>query len=335
MGLTIKKLLKYFTPDELKDALFNINEPRSGTRGELENRILAEWEEHNRTWFDLLAFLPDDVLATICDDYNENSDGIRSTLIRRIVKLLESSKPINNSPPTKPQSSDSLSAEGSSYIRKKTDGVNQYPKKRLIIAIVAALVAITTIAANFATIVSMIEGNSQNKATVVMMPNETQSSKGVAKIYFYDNTPYGKILLNLDFFKPNPDYVTYDKILMLGALPTDGVINVKLSSQYYKQYNESMFILRDMSMDAIKPIPVSSGKLNMSVPINLYPRYSSSNNYQNMNDTQWYEVPVGNATFRFDYIDTNNDNQSFFFTQPLSVKVKGCQDNENKPIPCK
>ena len=89
MGLTFAKLLEYFGVQELKDVLREINELQTGTRPELAKRVYSKWLTYNRKVDDLLDFLDDDTLKTICYDYNENHKGDTSLLKRRIKKLLK------------------------------------------------------------------------------------------------------------------------------------------------------------------------------------------------------------------------------------------------------
>lgn len=86
MSLSTKKLLlDYFTVEDLKDALSDINEKVSGTKEELIKRLTRTWKEHNRDNYELLEFLDDTSLQMICYYYNlDATPASINTYIRRI-----------------------------------------------------------------------------------------------------------------------------------------------------------------------------------------------------------------------------------------------------------
>ena len=92
MGLTPRRLLDYFSVDELKFLLSTINESQTGTRQDLINRILIEWPVHNKKWEQLPQFLDKSTLVQICKDYSLDHKGNRNNLEKRIKKELSSNK---------------------------------------------------------------------------------------------------------------------------------------------------------------------------------------------------------------------------------------------------
>lgn len=84
MGLTPRRLLDYFSVEELKFVLSTINESQSGTREELIERVLSEWPAHNKKWQHLLQFLDKPTLSQICKDYSLGHVGSRDLLEKRI-----------------------------------------------------------------------------------------------------------------------------------------------------------------------------------------------------------------------------------------------------------
>lgn len=84
---TRKLLLDYFTVEDLKDALADINERISGTKEQLISRLSKTWKEHNRNHYELLEFLDETSLQMICYYYNLDPIPTNdSTYIRRIKK---------------------------------------------------------------------------------------------------------------------------------------------------------------------------------------------------------------------------------------------------------
>jgi len=107
MSLSTRKLLSdYFTVDDLKDTLADINEPVSGTKEQLISRISKTWKDHNHNNYELLELLDKTSLQMICYYYNLDATTTnKSTYIRRIKKAellnINSSKSRNLTQETK------------------------------------------------------------------------------------------------------------------------------------------------------------------------------------------------------------------------------------------
>jgi len=88
MSLSTRKLLSdYFSVEDLKDVLADINERVSGTKEQLISRLSKTWKEHNRDNYELLEFLDDTSLQMICYYYSLDPTPTNdSTYIRRIKK---------------------------------------------------------------------------------------------------------------------------------------------------------------------------------------------------------------------------------------------------------
>jgi len=86
MGLTPLRLLEYLSVEELKFILSIINEPQTGNRQELMERIIIEWSVHNKKWSQLLGYFEKPILSTICQDYNIDHRGTKDVLERRLRK---------------------------------------------------------------------------------------------------------------------------------------------------------------------------------------------------------------------------------------------------------
>jgi len=93
MGLTIWRLLEYFSVDYMKFALSMINEPQTGDRSVLTERLVKEWFEHGKSLQVLLDILERPTLANICQDYNIDHHGKKELLIRRLKKELDGDRP--------------------------------------------------------------------------------------------------------------------------------------------------------------------------------------------------------------------------------------------------
>lgn len=142
MTLTFARLLEYFGVKELQDVLREINEPRTGKRPELAKRVHTKWLTYNRTVEDLLDFLDNEMLATICYDHKLGDRGNRETLKRRIKKEL---KGINKQ---KQQNSDDMNR--SFQIERKTKVKNNHVKSANIVVICLVIaIAISVIYVNF------------------------------------------------------------------------------------------------------------------------------------------------------------------------------------------
>jgi len=87
--LTPRRLLDYFSKEELQYLLSIINEVQSGTRKELIERLLVEWPEHNKKWEKLLEYLEKSTLSQICRDYSIEHRGNRGQLVNRLKKELQ------------------------------------------------------------------------------------------------------------------------------------------------------------------------------------------------------------------------------------------------------
>ncbi|NIP61278.1 MAG: hypothetical protein GWN01_10240 [Nitrosopumilaceae archaeon] len=87
MGLSVRKLLfEYFSVYDLKDALFDIGEPMTGTKDELVDRLRYNWKTHNRRNYDLLDYLEKDALLLICQHYNLDVTPANEDALRRRIK---------------------------------------------------------------------------------------------------------------------------------------------------------------------------------------------------------------------------------------------------------
>jgi len=93
MGLTPWKLLEYFSVDELKLVLSQINEPQTGNRDTLVERVIIEWPQHNKQWYHLLGYLDTPTLRMICNDFDLDKTGARDLLARKIKKELDKNAP--------------------------------------------------------------------------------------------------------------------------------------------------------------------------------------------------------------------------------------------------
>lgn len=87
MGISPKDFLnRYFSPDQLKEALLNIGAPVGRTKKERIQRIIDNWQSYNRDWYELLGFLDWGTLAKICDDFGipYNDYNTEETLCNKI-----------------------------------------------------------------------------------------------------------------------------------------------------------------------------------------------------------------------------------------------------------
>jgi len=168
MALTIVTVLQYFSKEELKDTLYEINEPVSGNREELARRVHKEWPEHNRTVFDLLDILDKPLLSTICYDFNLDHKGNKDTLKKRIVKEIEKNSAIRNN------------VEAKDFPEKEITRTTPQNKKLsnrikiLISGAIAATLLLSTIGANFATISDYIESRMTTKDKSNVQNSENQ-----------------------------------------------------------------------------------------------------------------------------------------------------------------
>jgi len=88
LTLSLSKLLSdYFGMTELKDALYDMGEPISGTKDQLVKRITTNLKSHNRSKYELLDFIDETSLQMICYYYNLDATPVNeSTLKNRIKK---------------------------------------------------------------------------------------------------------------------------------------------------------------------------------------------------------------------------------------------------------
>lgn len=89
MGLTVRRLLDYFSVDDLQFLLSEINESQTGSRQELIERLIIEWSAHNKKWEYFLDYFDVVVLRQICNEYQLDKTGTRDLLIRRIKKEIK------------------------------------------------------------------------------------------------------------------------------------------------------------------------------------------------------------------------------------------------------
>jgi len=161
MSLTFAKLLEYLGVQELKDALREINESQPGTRPELAKRVYTKWLTYNRKVEDLLDFLDDETLSTICYDYNLGDEGNCETLKRRIKRDLNSNKP---------------KSEKQENVESKKEITTNQRKYLTVGGIIAAVIVATTIASNFTTIIDFVEkrtDNQTNKPSIITSVNQS------------------------------------------------------------------------------------------------------------------------------------------------------------------
>ncbi len=113
MGLRARVLLeRYFSVEDIKNALYDIGETVSGNKSQLIRRLMANWEAHNRDLYGLLDFVDVQTLRIICMDYGLDHRGDRNTLSRRIRRadLLINAKKGRDGLETQPVLSESTPA---------------------------------------------------------------------------------------------------------------------------------------------------------------------------------------------------------------------------------
>ena len=87
MGLSVKKLLcEYFSKDDVQDALRDIGEPISGTKEELCDELVKNWESFNRDKYELLDFTDEETLQQICHYYNLDATPADHGVLKRRIK---------------------------------------------------------------------------------------------------------------------------------------------------------------------------------------------------------------------------------------------------------
>lgn len=93
--LPIRKLLdEYFTKEEVQIACEKIDEPTSYNKPELIKLIIKEWKNHGLDKYDLFGILDKNTLSRICQGYNIEHTGNKTTLLKKIKKrkLLDDDK---------------------------------------------------------------------------------------------------------------------------------------------------------------------------------------------------------------------------------------------------
>jgi len=136
MGLTIWRLLEYFSVENMKFALSLINEPQTGDRSVLTERLVMEWFEHGKSLQVLLGILDRPILANICQDYNIDHHDKKELLIRRLKKELDGDKP------PKPKSKEK---ETSHQLFPMPHSRRDWSKIGAIISAIGVLIAIVAI----------------------------------------------------------------------------------------------------------------------------------------------------------------------------------------------
>ncbi len=161
----------------------------------------------------------------------------------------------------------------------------------------------------------------------------TSQSPNFALINIKDITNDGKIVLPIGI---NDKPYFESKLLLTGALPSDGVIYTKSIKFNLPHYNNSLFTLSTplLVQQSIPPQPVQHGILNLTIAADMAEYSSTSIQYNNRNDLPRYEIQGGNVTFQFEYRSVQNNTQIIPFTDPLSIMVKGCIDEHNNDISC-
>lgn len=370
MGLSVKKLLEvYFQKPGLQDALDSIHEPISGNNAELIRRIMKEWESHGRNKYDLLVFLERPVIADICDAYNLDSRGSKDALIKRIKKegLLEDDLPTPSSlvddrlldnkktfekmgfrnPESKKEEIPKKDSRNSEHQK-----VNPWIKWGTILTGIIVLLTIigllipylnqhqniesTNDAVNNSGSVAQSNGqsgsvtaNSINNS--IINEGTVQLSKDRAIINPKDITNDGQIDLPINL--KNQTFYE-DKILLSGALPSNGVIYAKLVNVTLPQYNESLFTLSTpILIRSIPPQYVNQGNLSLIISFDMMENAGYSSEYGDRKDVPRYGILWGNATYQFIYQSVHDYNQTINFTDPIKILVKGCED-DLKDVPC-
>lgn len=176
-------------------------------------------------------------------------------------------------------------------------------------------------------------GITANSITGSVINQGTQQPASIALIDIKDVTNDGKIILPIGM---NDKPYFESKLLLTGALPSDGVIYTKSIKFYLPQYDHSLFVLSTpfLVQQSIPPQPVQHGVLNLTIVSDIMESLSTNPQYSDRNDLPSYEVQGGNATFQFEYRSVQNNTQIFSFTDPLSIMVKGCLDENYKDTPC-
>lgn len=176
-------------------------------------------------------------------------------------------------------------------------------------------------------------GITANSITGSVINQGTQQPTSIALIDIKDVTNDGKIVLPIGM---NDKPYFESKLLLTGALPSDGVIYTKSIKFYLPQYDHSLFILSTpfLVQQSIPPQPVQHGVLNLTIVSDIMESLSTNSQYSDRNDLPSYEIQGGNATFQFEYRSVQNNTQIISFTDPLSIMVKGCLDEYYKDIPC-
>jgi len=118
MEISVENLLyNYFHVEQLKDVLYEIGIPYGHNKEESVNRILDNWIERNREWYDLLEFLDRDDLRDICDDFNIEYDN--SLDEDELMMLIEDNKILKiprKTFPKKPKPHKSINVNNEQYI---------------------------------------------------------------------------------------------------------------------------------------------------------------------------------------------------------------------------
>jgi len=120
----------------MKFALSLINEPQTGDRSVLTERLVMEWFEHGKSLQVLLGILDRPILANICQDYNIDHHDKKELLIRRLKKELDGDKP------PKPKSKEK---ETSHQLFPMPHSRRDWSKIGAIISAIGVLIAIVAI----------------------------------------------------------------------------------------------------------------------------------------------------------------------------------------------
>ena len=143
MALNLRKFLdKYFSREDLQDALESISEPYSASKNELISRLIENWISYRRKWSDILDYADDDAIEDICDDYGLDSIGDRDLLIRRIKRagILDKEKSSTITSFTKAKSEQSV--ERTPNINFNIGSVHISKGNKISIGLIAAVITL-------------------------------------------------------------------------------------------------------------------------------------------------------------------------------------------------
>jgi len=154
MGIRVEDFLnRYFTSDQLKEILDDMGLSLGGTKKDRIDRIIDNWSQHNRDWYELLDFLEWGILAKICDDFNipYSNYAKEETLSNKIEdnRVLDFRNQEKISKQKKSNETTSINIQGENInigshnkIEKKSENPSKIPKIQLAVAIVVGFFVI-------------------------------------------------------------------------------------------------------------------------------------------------------------------------------------------------